>query len=72
MEYKVYTTLPEAARQIRETVFIREQGFSLEFDETDHRAVHIVAWDGQQPARTCRVYSGECCPRTGAPGWAED
>ena len=50
MEFTTYHSLPDAARQIREAVFVREQGFQLEFDKTDETAVHIVAWDGTQPA----------------------
>lgn len=61
MEFTTYHSLPDAARQIREAVFVREQGFQLEFDKTDETAVHIVAWDGTQPAGTCRVYPAEGC-----------
>lgn len=65
MEFTTYHSLPDAARQIREAVFVREQGFQLEFDKTDETAVHIVAWDGTQPAGTCRVYPAEGCFRIG-------
>lgn len=61
MHFTVYHSLPDAARMIREAVFVREQGFQQEFDETDDIAVHIVAWDGTAPAGTCRVYPGEDC-----------
>ena len=43
MEFTTYHSLLDAARQIREAVFVREQGFQLEFDKTDETAVHIVA-----------------------------
>ena len=35
MEIKIYEQIPEAARKIREEVFVREQGFEYEFDDID-------------------------------------
>ena len=48
-------TLPEAARHIREQVFLQEQGFTREFDEADARALHLMAYCSRQPAATCRL-----------------
>ena len=42
MKTQIYSTLPQEARRIREEVFVREQGFENEFDETDQRAFHLV------------------------------
>lgn len=48
--------LPDAA-VIREAVFMREQGFSNEFDETDKTAHHVVVYDGNRPMATGRTFS---------------
>ena len=78
MEFTTYHSLPDAARQIREAVFVREQGFQLEFDKTDETAVHIVAWTERSPPapagcirRKGASTSAEwlCCPNTGARVW---
>lgn len=55
-QIKCYNKLPEAARRIREEVFVREQGFENEFDEIDERAIHLVLYNQNQAAGTCRVY----------------
>lgn len=56
---KEYDYLPEAARKIRTQVFVEEQGFAEEFDETDRTARHLVAYEGQQAVGTCRVFYHE-------------
>lgn len=53
---KVYETLPEQAELIRKSVFMDEQDFKDEFDETDNIAWHILLTDGAKPAATCRVF----------------
>lgn len=58
MEIKIYHTLPAEARQIRETVFVEEQHFQEEFDETDRRALHLVLYEEGKAAGTCRVFEG--------------
>ena len=57
MEVKVFSSLPEAAKKIREEVFVEEQGFTVEFDDKDEIAVHLVlfAEDGI-PVATCRIF----------------
>lgn len=58
--FKVYKSLTEEAAYIRTTVFVREQGFADEFDDTDKAAEHIVMYvDGDVPAATCRYYWNE-------------
>ena len=44
MEWKWsdFGCLPEAARRIRETVFMQEQGFCEEFDELDACSWHVL------------------------------
>lgn len=59
MDIVVYDKLPEEAREIRELVFMEEQGFHDEFDETDARAKHLVVYDGQTPVATCRIFRRE-------------
>lgn len=56
---KVYSDLPEEAKAIREGVFVREQGFCEEFDETDKKAEHVLLFYGQRPAGTCRLFERE-------------
>ena len=55
--FKIYCTLPNDAKFIRETVFIKEQGFVNEFDEKDEVAKHIVLYnDENKPIATCRYF----------------
>lgn len=51
--------LPDDAKKIREEVFVVEQGFTLEFDNIDSRAVHLVLYVDEKPAAACRYYSGD-------------
>ena len=59
MNIRVYHTLPGDAVMIREEVFMKEQGFHDEFDETDQTASHIVLYIENIPAATCRFFSGQ-------------
>lgn len=55
-----YDSFPSYAKEIRETVFIQEQGFQSEFDEIDNTAVHFVLFDEDEiPIATCRVFWNE-------------
>lgn len=56
MEIRLYDTLPQEAAAIRTAVFIEEQGFCGEFDETDRVSRHLVAFDGDKAVGTCRVF----------------
>lgn len=51
-------SLPEAM-EIRKTVFVDEQGFVDEFDETDKTAHHIVVLHDGSPIATGRVFPDE-------------
>ena len=44
---------------LRRSVFIEEQGFQREFDETDKKAWHLLASDGELPVGTARLYQQE-------------
>lgn len=55
--FKIYCTLPNDAKFIRETVFMNEQGFVNEFDEKDAIAKHLVLYDDtNRPIATCRFF----------------
>ena len=49
MEIRIYEELPQSAAAIRTAVFMEEQGFVNEMDETDQVAVHLVMYDGEWP-----------------------
>lgn len=55
MEIKVYNKLPDEAKRIREEVFVKEQGFTDEYDEIDEKCIHIVLFD-KEAVSTCRIY----------------
>lgn len=61
MNIKLYTDgCPEEAKEIREKVFIEEQGFQSEFDHLDAEAAHVVVYDDKElPVATCRVFWDE-------------
>ncbi len=51
--------LPEAARKIREDVFMKEQGFQNEFDEVDKTAWTLVLYDDGAAAGCCQLILAE-------------
>ena len=55
-DIKVFNNLSADATLVRKTVFIDEQGFKDEFDETDKTATHLVAYDGNKPIAVCRFF----------------
>lgn len=59
MIIKKYNILPDEAKYIRETVFIKEQGFKDEFDSIDDNCIHLVMFDDDHPVATCRVFFDE-------------
>ncbi len=59
MTSKTFKGLPKEAKQIRQQVFIKEQGFKSEYDEKDDIATHIVIYDGDEAVATCRLYEIE-------------
>lgn len=56
MEIRKFDYLPDDARAIRQSVFVDEQGFEVEFDDTDDKAVHLVGYDKGKPAAVCRFF----------------
>ena len=53
---RFYDALCDEARYIREEVFMKEQGFQDEFDETDKRATHLVLFCDGNPAAVARMF----------------
>lgn len=57
MKTVIYEGIPTHAKEIRQKVFIDEQGFHNEFDDIDETAAHIVMYDEDNiPIATCRVF----------------
>lgn len=56
MEIKEYGRLTDEEVQIRNTVFVDEQGFSEEFDYIDDISIHFVIYDGNTAIGVCRIY----------------
>ncbi len=50
--------LPQAG-EIRQEIFVEEQGFHNEFDEIDAYAIHLLVLDGETPAATGRTFPDE-------------
>lgn len=61
MKFECYDRLPEAAAALRQEVFINEQGFESEFDDTDRTAVHILGFENGEAAAVCRFFSNGHC-----------
>ncbi len=60
MEIRKFGFLHDDARRLREKVFVDEQKFEVEFDETDDAASHLVMYDGETAVAVCRYfYSAE-------------
>ena len=55
----IYDCLPEDAMKVRTTVFVAEQGFIDEPDETDKIATHIVCYDNGMAVGCCRTFIKE-------------
>lgn len=54
--HKFYDRLPDESKLIRAEVFVEEQGFVDEFDETDGTCLHLVLFDGDAPIATGRLF----------------
>ena len=55
-DYQKFIGLNNDITEIRTEVFIKEQGFKDEFDETDKTCSHIVLYDNKKPVATCRYF----------------
>ena len=56
LEYIICNQLNDDIRYIRETVFIKEQGFENEFDEIDSVAIHMLVKKDNKAIATARLY----------------
>lgn len=57
MKIVLFDYLSDDARMIRKKVFMDEQGFENEFDDTDKIASHIVMYnEKEEPVATCRFF----------------
>lgn len=57
MDIRIYKKFPPQAMEIRNKVFVEEQGFVDEFDDVDAAATHLVAFsDTNEAIATCRVF----------------
>ncbi len=56
MDIVLYNTLPDQAADIRQTVFVCEQGFQEEFDGIDCTASHLLLFLDGQAVATCRFF----------------
>ena len=53
--FKISNVLPVEAINIRNEVFVIEQGFVDEFDEDDDKAIHIVMFNNEKSIGTSRI-----------------
>ena len=57
METVIYEGIPNQAKEVRQKVFVNEQGCYNEFDDIDETATHIVMFDEDKtPVATCRIF----------------
>ena len=54
---RIFTSLPDEAKDIRKTVFMQEQGFSEEFDHIDAYARHVLSYLDGVPVAACRYFN---------------
>ena len=59
MHFKFYKDLPVEARNIRQKVFVDEQGFEHEFDTIDTTATHLIIFDDNGAIATARLFRGK-------------
>ena len=59
IDFKGTNTLSKDEKYIRETVFIEEQKFKIEFDDIDNIATHIIMYLDGKPVGCCRLYKQE-------------
>ena len=55
LDIKIYSKLPVYAVDIRNEVFVKEQGFREEFDGDDKKALHLVGFIGEKSVATSRI-----------------
>lgn len=62
MKVKIYNNLPQHAIEIRNEVFVDEQGFKEEFDTDDSISIHLVGFIDDLAVATARIIpKGDDC-----------
>lgn len=56
LEKRFFKGLSDDVKYIRETVFVKEQGFQNEFDEYDSKAIHLVIYCDDKATATGRLF----------------
>lgn len=56
MKIQYLQTLDSRVMEVRQKVFVEEQGFVDEFDEIDKRAIHLLLLENQLPIGTARLF----------------
>ena len=56
MKIELFDHIPSDAKMIRTKVFIEEQGFADEYDDMDHTAGHLVAYEDGKPVAACSFF----------------
>ena len=56
MKIQYLQTLDSRIMEVRQKVFVEEQGFVDEFDEIDKRAIHLLLLENQLPIGTARLF----------------
>lgn len=56
VKVEIEPRLSDRARAIRQAVFVEEQGFRREFDDTDDRSAHALALCGDEAVGTARLF----------------
>jgi predicted GNAT family N-acyltransferase len=59
MHFEFYKDVPIEARNIRQKVFVEEQGFKHEFDAIDNTATHLLVFENNVAIATARFFNGK-------------
>ena len=59
IQIRMQQGLSQDAWIIRQEVFVEEQGFHHEFDETDQTAWHLVLYENGHAAGCCRLFASD-------------
>lgn len=55
LKFEIYEHLIKEIRDIREEVFVFEQGFKEEFNENDDKSIHVLCYVDEIPIGTSRI-----------------
>ena len=57
MKYIFFDKLCKDAINLRNKIFVEEQGFKNEFDDNDKIATHLVVYENEEAIATCRYFA---------------